>query len=140
MDRKYRVGIIGATGMVGQRFVSLLKDHPWFDVVTLAASARSAGKTYESLMEGRWAFDWEIPENVRKLVVKDASQVEEVAADVDFVDGAGGLAADGLEGIVPGGDLDQQRVVIGRDDGAGVGVAAVQTEPMAMPASTTTPG
>ena len=85
MDRKYRVGIIGATGMVGQRFVSLLKDHPWFEVTTLAASARSAGKKYGDLMEGRWAFDWEIPANVRDLVVMDASRVEEVAAGVDFV-------------------------------------------------------
>ena len=62
MDRKYRVGIIGATGMVGQRFITLLHNHPWFEITTLAASARSAGKTYEELMEGRWAFDWEIPE------------------------------------------------------------------------------
>ena len=85
MDRKYRVGIIGATGMVGQRFITLLHNHPWFEITTLAASARSAGKTYEELMEGRWAFDWEIPECVRKMVVMDASKVEEVASTVDFV-------------------------------------------------------
>lgn len=85
MDRKYRVGIIGATGMVGQRFITLLHNHPWFEITTLAASARSAGKTYEELMDGRWAFDWEIPECVRKMVVMDASKVEEVASTVDFV-------------------------------------------------------
>ncbi len=85
MERKYRVGIIGATGMVGQRFISLLSDHPWFEIVTLAASARSAGKEYGALMEGRWAFDWPIPESVRNMVVMDASEVEKVAAGVDFV-------------------------------------------------------
>ena len=61
MDQ-YRVGIIGATGMVGQRFISLLKDHPWFKVTCLAASARSAGKKYSDAVGERWAFDWPIPD------------------------------------------------------------------------------
>ena len=61
MERKWRVAIVGATGMVGQRFVSLLAEHPWFDIAVLAASARSAGRTYEEAVAGRWAFDWPIP-------------------------------------------------------------------------------
>ena len=82
---KYRVGIVGATGMVGQRFISLLKDHPWFEVVCVAASGRSAGKKYAEAVEGRWAFDWEIPANVADLVVVDASDIDAVGAQVDFV-------------------------------------------------------
>ena len=85
MERKYRVGIIGATGMVGQRFISLLSNHPWFEITTLAASSRSAGKEYGALMEGRWAFEWPIPECVKEMVVMDAAEVEKVAAGVDFV-------------------------------------------------------
>ena len=84
--QKYRVGIIGATGMVGQRFTLLLKDHPWFDVTCVAASPRSAGMTYEAAVCGRWAFENEpIPQNVAKLVLKDAADVDEIASMVDFV-------------------------------------------------------
>ncbi|MBQ2699775.1 MAG: aspartate-semialdehyde dehydrogenase [Clostridia bacterium] len=83
--KQYRVGIVGATGMVGQRFISLLENHPWFRVTALAASARSAGKAYHEAVEGRWAFDWPIPESVRNLPVLDASQVGQVASQVDFV-------------------------------------------------------
>ncbi len=82
---KFRVGIVGATGMVGQRFVQLLKDHPWFQVTALAASARSAGKTYEQAVDGRWAFDGEIPTYVAKMPVLDAADVQTVASMVDFV-------------------------------------------------------
>ena len=72
----YRVGIVGATGMVGQRFTLLLEHHPWFQVTCLAASARSAGKTYREAVEGRWAFkDRPIPANVADMTVLDASQV-----------------------------------------------------------------
>ena len=85
MMEKYRVGIIGATGMVGQRFVSLLADHPWFEISVLAASGRSAGKTYREAVEGRWAFSWPIPEKAANMTVMDAARVEEVAAKVDFV-------------------------------------------------------
>ena len=85
MDQKLRVGILGATGMVGQRFISLLENHPWFEVVTLAASPRSAGKTYEEAVGDRWKMDTPMPEAVKKMVVLDASKVEEVAAQVDFV-------------------------------------------------------
>ena len=85
MPQKWRVGIIGATGMVGQRFVSLLENHPWFEVAALAASPRSAGRTYEEAVSGRWAFDWPIPEYARQLTVLDASDVEAVSGKVDFV-------------------------------------------------------
>ena len=85
MERKWRVAVVGATGMVGQRFVSLLADHPWFEIAVVAASARSAGKTYEEAVSDRWAFDWPIPQNVRPLVVRDASNVAAVTGEVDFV-------------------------------------------------------
>ena len=71
--------------MVGQRFVTLLENHPWFHVEALAASARSAGKTYEEAVGGHWMMSTPMPESVKKMVVLDASHVEEVAAQVDFV-------------------------------------------------------
>ena len=80
MERKWRVAIVGATGMVGQRFVSLLADHPWFEIAVVAASARSAGKTYEEAVSGRWAFDLDIPSAVRSLVVRDAADVSSVTS------------------------------------------------------------
>ncbi len=82
--RKFNVGVIGATGMVGQRFLSLLENHPWFNVTKLAASSRSAGKKYGELMEGRWLLDTPMPEAVKEMVVLDAGNIEEVAADIDF--------------------------------------------------------
>ena len=85
MERKWRVAIVGATGMVGQRFVSLLADHPWFEIAALAASARSAGKTYEEAVSGRWAFSWPIPDPIKRMTVLDASDVERVTSQVDFV-------------------------------------------------------
>ncbi len=84
--QQYRVGIIGATGMVGQRFTLLLKDHPWFRVTCIAASANSAGKTYREAVKGRWAFpETPIPEYVADMTVQDAADVEKVASQVDFV-------------------------------------------------------
>ena len=83
--QKYRVGIIGATGMVGQRFLTLLDQHPWFEVAALAASARSAGKPYREAVEGRWAFDWDIPAYAADMPVLDASNVAAVTEGVDFV-------------------------------------------------------
>ena len=85
MEKQYRVGIVGATGMVGQRFVTLLENHPWFKLTTLAASGRSAGKTYEDAVGPRWAMTSPMPESVKKMVVLDASNVEEVASQVDFI-------------------------------------------------------
>ncbi len=84
--KKYNVGIIGATGMVGQRFALLLADHPWFNVTTLAASGRSAGKTYAEAVDGRWAMTDPIPENLKEMKIYDAvKDMETVAASVDFV-------------------------------------------------------
>ena len=85
MSEKLRVGILGGTGMVGQRFISLLENHPWFEVVTIAASARSAGKTYEEAVGGRWKMDTPMPEAVKKIAVMNVNEVEKVAAEVDFV-------------------------------------------------------
>ena len=83
--KKLRVGVLGATGMVGQRFISLLAEHPWYEVVTVAASPRSAGKTYEEAVGDRWKMQTPMPENVKKLVVMNVNEVEKVAAGVDFV-------------------------------------------------------
>ncbi|MBR4761934.1 MAG: aspartate-semialdehyde dehydrogenase, partial [Clostridia bacterium] len=77
--RTYNVGIIGATGMVGQRFALLLSDHPWFKVTELAASARSAGKTYKEAVCARWAMADPMPENLADMVIYDA------AADIDKI-------------------------------------------------------
>ncbi|XID94504.1 aspartate-semialdehyde dehydrogenase [Paenibacillaceae bacterium WGS1546] len=85
MSQKLRAGIVGGTGMVGQRFVQLLDGHPWFEVAAIAASAGSAGKTYEQSVQGRWKLESPIPEAVKNIVVQDASKVEEVAAGVDFI-------------------------------------------------------
>ena len=85
MDQKLKVGILGATGMVGQRFISLLENHPWFEVVTVAASPSSAGKTYEEAVGGRWKMQTPMPEKVKKLVVMNVNEVEKVASGVDFV-------------------------------------------------------
>ena len=85
MDKKLKVGILGATGMVGQRFIALLENHPWYEVVAVAASPRSAGKTYEEAVGGRWKMDTPMPEAVKSLVVMNVNEVEAVAAEVDFV-------------------------------------------------------
>ena len=82
--RKFNVGIIGATGMVGQRFALLLENHPWFEVTALAASSRSAGKKYGDVVEGRWHMAVPLPEKYKDMVIMDAEQVEEVASKVDF--------------------------------------------------------
>ena len=81
----YKVGVVGATGMVGQRFVTLLEHHPWFKLTVLAASSRSAGKTYAEAVGSRWAMPTPMPESVRDMVVQDAAQVEQIAAQVDFI-------------------------------------------------------
>lgn len=85
MTQKLKVGIVGGTGMVGQRFVLLLDQHPWFEVTAIAASASSAGKTYEESVQGRWKMATPIPEAVKNIVVQDASKVNEVADQVDFI-------------------------------------------------------
>ena len=84
--KKYNVGIIGATGMVGQRFATLLENHPWFNVKVLAASGRSAGKTYEECVGSRWAMKTPIPEALKNMVIMNAEEdIEKIASSVDFV-------------------------------------------------------
>lgn len=85
MSDKLKVGILGGTGMVGQRFISLLENHPWFEVTTIAASPRSAGKTYEEAVGDRWKMDTPMPEAVKKIIVMNVNEVEHVASQVDFV-------------------------------------------------------
>lgn len=83
--KQFKVGVVGATGMVGQRFVSLLEHHPWFQLAAVAASARSAGKTYEEAVGARWAMSTPMPEAAKKLIVLDAADVQAVASQVDFI-------------------------------------------------------
>ncbi len=84
-EKKLRAGIVGATGMVGQRFVTLLDNHPYFEITALAASARSAGQTYEKAVDGRWKMPTEIPEAVSSMVVMDAAEIDKIKELVDFV-------------------------------------------------------
>ena len=84
--KQFNVGIIGATGMVGQRFATLLENHPWFNVKVLAASPRSKGKTYEEAVGNRWAMDVPMPESMKNLVIYDATaDIAEITSQVDFV-------------------------------------------------------
>ena len=99
MDKKLRVGILGGTGMVGQRFISLLENHPWFEVTTIAASPRSAGKTYEEAIGGRWKMTTPMPEAVKKIIVQDVSDVKNVASSVDFVFRAVDMTKDEIKKI-----------------------------------------
>ncbi len=99
MGQKLRVGILGATGMVGQRFISLLENHPWFEVVCVAASARSAGKTYEEAAGGRWKLETPMPEAVKRLKVQNVNEVEAVASSVDFVFSAVDMTKDEIRAI-----------------------------------------
>ncbi len=85
MDKKLKAGILGGTGMVGQRFIALLENHPWFEVTTIAASPRSAGKTYEEAVGGRWKMDTPMPKAVKSIIVKNVNEIDDVASGVDFV-------------------------------------------------------
>lgn len=99
MEKKLKVGILGATGMVGQRFIALLENHPWFQVVTVAASPRSAGRTYEEAVGDRWKMTTPMPEAVKRLVVMNVNEVEKVAAGVDFVFSAVDMTKDEIKAI-----------------------------------------
>ena len=111
MSSKLRVGILGATGMVGQRFISLLENHPWFEVVTVAASPRSAGKTYEEAVGGRWKMDTPMPEAVKKLVVMNVNEVEKVASTVDFVFSAVDMSKEEIKTLMMQLACSMQRLV-----------------------------
>lgn len=82
---KLKVGVLGGTGMVGQRFIQILENHPWFEVKEIAASARSAGKTYAEAVEGRWKLDEPVPDCVRDIIIRDINDIAGVTEDVDFV-------------------------------------------------------
>ena len=99
MSEKLRVGVLGATGMVGQRFLSLLENHPWFEAVSVAASARSAGKTYEEAVGDRWKLERPMPENVKKLMVKNVNEIDAIASEVDFVFSAVDMTKDEIRAI-----------------------------------------
>ena len=99
MSDRLKVGILGATGMVGQRFVTLLENHPWFEVTTLAASAHSAGRTYGEAIGGRWKLDVPMPDYVKDMPVHNVADVAEVAAGVDFVFSAVNMSKDEIRAI-----------------------------------------
>lgn len=84
-EKKLRAGILGGTGMVGQRFITLLEGHPWFEVKVIAASSSSAGKPYKDAVQGKWKMDTHIPEGVKDIVVKDVLDIEDVSSDVDIL-------------------------------------------------------
>lgn len=99
MSQKLKAGILGGTGMVGQRFIALLENHPWFEVTTIAASPRSAGKTYEEAVGDRWKMTTPMPEAVKKLVVMNVNEVEKVASEVDFVFSAVDMSKEEIKAI-----------------------------------------
>ena len=99
MEKKLRVGILGGTGMVGQRFISLLENHPWYEVTAIAASPRSAGLTYEQAVGNRWKMAKPMPEAVKNIVVMNVNEVEKVAAGVDFVFSAVDMSKDEIKAI-----------------------------------------
>ena len=99
MADRLKVGIVGATGMVGQRFVSLLANHPWFQVTTVAASERSAGQSYAEAVGARWAMPTSVPSAIAKLVVKNAAKVDEVSGGVDFVFSAVDMPKDEIRAL-----------------------------------------
>ncbi|MCM1307148.1 MAG: aspartate-semialdehyde dehydrogenase [Butyrivibrio sp.] len=99
MEKKLKVGILGGTGMVGQRFISLLENHPWFEVSAIAASPRSAGKTYEEAVGGRWKMTSPMPDAVKNMIVYNVLDVEKVASSVDFVFSAVDMSKDEIKKI-----------------------------------------
>lgn len=99
MSEKLKVGILGGTGMVGQRFIALLENHPWFEMTTIAASPRSAGRTYEEAVGDRWKMDTPMPEKVKDIVVMNVNEVEKVAAEVDFVFSAVDMSKEEIKAI-----------------------------------------
>lgn len=99
MSQKLKAGILGGTGMVGQRFIALLENHPWFEVTTIAASPRSAGKRYEEAVGNRWKMDTPMPEAVKDIVVMNVNEVEAVASRVDFVFSAVDMSKEEIKAI-----------------------------------------
>ncbi len=98
-NKKLKVGILGATGMVGQRFIILLKDHPWFDITVLAASKGSAGKKYKEAVFGKWKMEEVIPEKIENIIVLDVAEIDKIADEVDFVFSAVDMSKDAIQKI-----------------------------------------
>jgi aspartate-semialdehyde dehydrogenase len=96
---KLRAGILGGTGMVGQRFIALLENHPWFEVTVIAASPRSAGKTYEEAVGERWKMTTPMPDAVKKMIVKDVNDIEDVCKEVDFCFSAVDMSKEEIKAI-----------------------------------------
>ncbi|MCR5304173.1 MAG: aspartate-semialdehyde dehydrogenase [Lachnospiraceae bacterium] len=99
MDKKLKCAVLGGTGMVGQRFIKILSEHPWFEVAVIAASPRSAGKKYEEAVSGRWKMDTPIPDAVKDMVICDVTDVEKVSSQVDFCFSAVDMSADEIRAI-----------------------------------------
>lgn len=99
MNKKLKVGILGGTGFVGQRFVTLLNNHPYFEITTIAASSRSAGKTYYENIKDKWKLGLEIPESVKNIVVKDINDIDTISNEVDFVFCAVNMPKDEIKAI-----------------------------------------
>ena len=99
LERKLKVAVLGATGMVGQRFLTILENHPWFEVAVLAASPRSAGKTYEEAVGGRWKLDIPMPEKYKSMKVVNVNEVASVAEQVDFCFSAVDMSKDEIRAI-----------------------------------------
>lgn len=99
MKKKLKVAVLGGTGMVGQRFLSLLENHPWFEVAAIAASPRSAGKTYEEAVGGRWKMDFPMPERYKNMVVLNVNEVARVSSEVDFCFSAVDMTKDEIRAI-----------------------------------------
>ncbi len=98
--KKFNVGVVGATGMVGQRFMTLLENHPWFDVVVLAASSRSEGKTYEDAIGSKWCMDTPLADKYKKMVILDAeADIEKITSMVDFVFCAANMKKDEIRAL-----------------------------------------
>ena len=99
MEKKLKFVVFGATCIVWQRFITLLADHPWYEVTTLAASPRSAGKTYEEAVGDRWKMTTPMPEKVKNMIVRNVNEVEAVASTVDFVFSAVDMSKDEIKAI-----------------------------------------
>ncbi|MBQ9630894.1 MAG: aspartate-semialdehyde dehydrogenase, partial [Treponema sp.] len=96
---KIKVGVLGATGMVGQRYIALLENHPWFEVTYVAASPRSSGKSYEDAVKGRWLIGSDVPESVSRLIVQDASDVNAAKGNCTFVFSALEMDKDAIKAL-----------------------------------------
>ena len=99
IDKKFRVGILGATGMVGQRFITILADHPWFEICVLAASSRSKGLKYSEAVEGRWKLEIPMPEKVKDMLVYDVADIDYISKEVDFVFSAVDMTKEEIKAI-----------------------------------------